>query len=176
MEDHMGVISDVVSGMMGGHTDRRAERKNQLKYDDQAFHQRMQNAEQYGIHLLQAIGSSGTLNGTGGLSVGNVMQQGKASRSLRQAQQAQRTAAIKDREDRQSHEMQMLQTKAMIDNAANDRPVTRSLEDDLRNGSNYIFQTKTPFKDAGDYLDDQIERGTQWWENLKASDRKRRNK
>jgi hypothetical protein len=39
-----------------------------------SFHGRMQAAEQYGIHPLQAIGSAGSQMGTGGLQIGQMLR------------------------------------------------------------------------------------------------------
>jgi hypothetical protein len=62
-----------------------ANRKNQVQYETQSFNQRMRDAEKYGIHPLQAIGSAGTLQGTGGTSMSSMIENERQSRSFKKA-------------------------------------------------------------------------------------------
>ncbi len=144
--------------------------KRSVKTNSQHFNQRMQDAEKYGIHPLQAIGSAGTLQGTGGASIGSLIQNEQNSRKYYRDKKNSERREDRHRQEDRDHQMQMQQMK----NSADDRRTTRSLEDDLRNGSQYIFQTQTPFNDAGEYIGDQIDKGINWYEMQKFRDRQRR--
>ena len=87
------------------------------KYSSQAFGQRMQDAEKYGIHPLQALGGNANFQGTGGANVGNILND---NRAMKKAE----ARADMIREDQQMHEQQMQNIK---DSAENVR-LTRRLE------------------------------------------------
>ena len=53
----MGMIGSAILGAAGASYGIRKSNK----YSSQAFKQRMSDAEQYGIHPLQALGGAGTL-------------------------------------------------------------------------------------------------------------------
>ena len=68
------------------HADSR-KRHEEIKGQRQSFNQRMELAEKYGIHPLQAIGGAGTFTGAGGGNVGQMIDSYKASRARKQARQ-----------------------------------------------------------------------------------------
>jgi pyruvate/2-oxoacid:ferredoxin oxidoreductase beta subunit len=111
----------LATGILGAAGATYVARKS-VKTNSQHFNQRMQDAEKYGIHPLQAIGSAGTLQGTGGLNIGSMINQ------QRQAMKAQKSAD-KTREDIQQHDKDLINIKE----AAEDRRETRRLEEAQRN-------------------------------------------
>lgn len=111
----------LATGILGAAGATYVARKS-VKTNSQHFNQRMQDAEKYGIHPLQAIGSAGTLQGTGGLNIGSMINQ------QRQAMKAQKSAD-KTREDIQQHDKDLINIKE----AAEDRRETRRLEEAARN-------------------------------------------
>ena len=113
----MQAIGTAILGAAGA---SYAARKSN-KYSSQAFGQRMQDAEKYGIHPLQALGGNANFQGTGGANVGNIVNQ---SKQLKKAQEFQ----LADREDRQAHEQLMQEIK---DNNENQR-LTRRLDADAK--------------------------------------------
>jgi hypothetical protein len=155
-------------GVAGG---TYAARKSN-KYSSQAFGQRMQDAEKYGIHPLQALGGNANFQGTGGANVGNIINQ---SKQLKKAQQYQDSV----REDVQDHEQNM----QLIKDQAENQRLTRRLEAeaksplagdnimDLKNkfgnywGPGYRALVDT-FTDAGDGVERWIQ-GVQddYWKN-----------
>ena len=109
----MQTIGAALLGVAGG---TYAARKSN-KYASQAFGQRMQDAEKYGIHPLQALGGNANFQGTGGANVGNIVNQAK---QLKKAQQYQDSV----REDVQDHEQNM----QLIKDQAENQRLTRRLE------------------------------------------------
>ena len=139
-----------VIGAMAGAT---WANKQTTKMNEKAFNNRMQNAEKYGIHPLQAIGSAGTLQGTGGLNIGSMMQNEKSSRKYYEAKKNTENREDRHRLEDKAHQMQMLE----IQNAAKDRQTTRTLEDDARGVSDYLYQGKNPWESINSILDQKLE-------------------
>ena len=80
--------------------------RKQVKNNSRNFHQRMQDAEKYGIHPLQAIGSAGTLQGTGGASIGSLIQNEQNSRKYYKAKQHTERREDRHRQEDRDHQMQ----------------------------------------------------------------------
>ena len=129
------------------------------KYASQAFKQRMQDAEQYGIHPLQALGGNANFQGTGGANVGSIMND---NRALKKANDR----ADQVREDIQDHEQNM----QLIKDQAENLRLTRRLEadakspifgdtiTDLKNkAGKYWAPVIDTFTDAGDTAGDWID-------------------
>ena len=117
----MGMIGSAILGAAGASYGMRKSNK----YSSQAFNQRMQDAEKYGIHPLQALGGAGTFMGTGGANIGSQIQSEMNSRRMQKAQARQDYKEYTNREDQQDHELQMQELK----NAAEDRRLSRQLEE-----------------------------------------------
>ena len=125
----------------------------QVKNNSRNFNTRMQDAEKYGIHPLQAIGSAGTLQGTGGLNLGSLMQNEQSSKKYYAAKKNAEQREDRHRLEDKAHAMQMLE----IQNASRDRQVTRTLEDDARGVSDYLYQGKNPWESINSILDQKLE-------------------
>jgi hypothetical protein len=132
----MKAIGQVILATAGANY---ASRKNN-KYASQAFDQRMQDAEKYGIHPLQALGGNANFQGTGGSNVGNILND---NRAMKKAE----ARADMIREDQQMHEQQMQKIK---DSAENIR-LTRRLE----------AEAKSPL--AGDNIMDLKNKFGKYW-------------
>lgn len=111
------------------HADSR-KRHEEIKGQRQSFNQRMELAEKYGIHPLQAIGGAGTFTGSGGGNVGQMIDSYKASRARKQQRQQAiqddkiaRQRTIDDREDNQAHQRDLKN----MDIQAQDTQFTREL-------------------------------------------------
>ncbi len=144
--------------------------KRKVKTNSSHFHQRMRDAEQYGIHPLQAIGSAGTLQGTGGASIGSLIQNEQNSRKY--------YAAKKDAEDREDthrkedrdHEILLQQMR----NSAEDPQLTRSLNDDLRQGADYLYPQGFPsWETIDNYIDNRLQPLRNDWEGFKFKHRRK---
>jgi hypothetical protein len=148
----------VVAGLVGAAGGTYAARKSN-KYASQGFNQRMQDAEKYGIHPLQALGGNANFQGTGGANVGQIVNQAK---QLKKAQQYQDSV----REDVQDHEQNM----QLIKDQAENQRLTRRLEaeakspifgdtiTDLKNkAGKYWAPVIDTFTDAGDSAGDWID-------------------
>ena len=129
----------VVAGLVGAAGGTYAARKSN-KYASQGFNQRMQDAEKYGIHPLQALGGNANFQGTGGANVGQIVNQAK---QLKKAQQYQDSV----REDVQDHEQNM----QLIKDQAENQRLTRRLE----------AEAKSPL--AGDNIMDLLDKGGKYW-------------
>jgi hypothetical protein len=129
------------------------------KYASQAFNQRMQDAEKYGIHPLQALGGNANFQGTGGSNVGSIVND---NRALKKANDR----ADQVREDIQDHEQNM----QLIKDQAENQRLTRRLEadakspifgdtiTDLKNkAGKYWAPVIDTFTDAGDSAGDWID-------------------
>lgn len=148
-------LGQVLLGVAGANY---AARKSN-KYASQAFGQRMEDAEKYGIHPLQALGGNANFQGSGGANIGSIMNDNKA---LLKAQQYQDTV----REDNQTHEKVMQNIK----DRAEDQRLKRRLEadakspifgdtiTDLKNkAGKYWAPVIDTFTDAGDSAGDWID-------------------
>ena len=153
----------IVAGLVGAAGGTYASRKSN-KYASQAFGQRMQDAEKYGIHPLQALGGNANFQGSGGLNVGNVVNQ---ARQLKKAQDYQDSV----REDQQAHE----QTMQEIKDRNEDQRLQKRLDADAKSpllGDNIMdLKNKAAkywgpawapiidtFTDAGDWVEDRWDR------------------
>lgn len=106
-----------------------ANRKNQVQYETQSFNQRMRDAEKYGIHPLQAIGSAGTLQGTGGTSISSMIENERQSRSFKKARNEQWKREDRHRLEDKEHQM----TLESMKHSAKDTSIIRELWDNMRN-------------------------------------------
>jgi hypothetical protein len=141
------------------------------KYASQAFGQRMQDAEKYGIHPLQALGGNANFQGSGGSNVGSIMND---NRALKKANDR----ADQVREDIQDHE----QTLQQIKDAAENQRLTRRLEadakspifgetiTDLKNkAGKYWAPVIDTFTDAGDSVEDWIQQQQDYYRDYRKN-------
>jgi hypothetical protein len=98
------------------------------KYSSQAFKQRMTDAEQYGIHPLQALCGAGTFMGTGGANLGSQISSELNSRKMDKEKRRAESRFDANREDSQAHELTLQEMR----NAAEDARLTRTLEEKSR--------------------------------------------
>lgn len=87
------------------------------------FHQRMEDAQQYGIHPLQAIGSAGSQMGTGGLNLQQVLGAAGQAKNLFRNQrnheidmiwEAAKAKAVSDRLESQNKDADMSDAKLVF--------------------------------------------------------------
>ena len=144
--------------------------KRSVKTNSQNFNQRMQDAEKYGIHPLQAIGSAGTLQGTGGASIGSLIQNEQNSRKYYKAKQHTERREDRHRQEDRDHQMQLQQMK----NAAEDTRTTRTLNDDLRQGADYLYPQGFPsWETIDNYIDNRLQPLRNDWEGFKFKHRRK---
>ena len=112
----LSTIGKVVLGVAGANYSARKANK----YASQAFDQRMQDAEKYGIHPLQALGGNANFQGTGGFNVGNAIN---SERALRRAEAREDNI----RSSQYSHER--IQQQNQLDNAKEIEHIQQAGED-----------------------------------------------
>ena len=132
----LATLGKVILGTAGANYAARKANK----YSSQAFDQRMQDAEKYGIHPLQALGGNANFQGTGGFNIGNQINSERALQKERDYQDS-------IREDQQAHE----QTMQMIKDQAEDQRLTRRLE----------AEAKSPL--LGDNIMDLKDKAAKYW-------------
>jgi hypothetical protein len=148
----LGAAGATVFSRLRGSENRRQRGKD--------FEQSMALGEKYGIHPLQMLGHAGTLSGTGGWNMGNILANEAQTRRANKRQdkiRAQENKRADDtREDQQAHEIVLQNMKL----EAEAKRLERQLEEEGRDPDfgKWIRALGSGF----DEVDQMAERNRKW--------------